>query len=104
MLNQKIRQFLVHSFLYYKLDESIISDTEYDSLCVELKGLIKDKSNFIYEELIQSSMGKESSGFSIRNYPPEIVSASFHLLYQEKYKTDKSFDAFVKQYGYQINS
>ena len=58
MLEQKIRQFLVHSFLYYKLDESIISDTDYDSLCVELKGLIKDKSNFIYEELIQSSMGK----------------------------------------------
>ena len=102
MLEQKIRQFLVHSFLYYKLDESIISDTDYDSLCVELKGLIKDKFNFIYEELIQSSMGKESSGFSIRNYPSEIISTSFHLLYQEKHKTNKSFDAFVRTYGYNI--
>ena len=102
MLEQKIRQFLVHSFLYYKIDDSIISDTDYDSLCVELNGLIKDKSNFIYEELIQSSMGKESSGFSIRNYPSEIISTSFHLLYQEKYKTNKSFDAFVRTYGYNI--
>ena len=31
-LNRLIRQFLVHSFLYYRLDESLISDQQYDEL------------------------------------------------------------------------
>ena len=31
-LNRLIRQFLVHSYLYYRLDESLISDQQYDEL------------------------------------------------------------------------
>ncbi|MEL0342575.1 MAG: hypothetical protein VXC58_09140 [Deltaproteobacteria bacterium] len=41
LLQQRLRQFLVHSYLYYKLDESIISDTEYDRICMELRELLK---------------------------------------------------------------
>ena len=42
LLQQRLRQFLVHSYLYYKLDESIISDTEYDRICMELRELLKN--------------------------------------------------------------
>ena len=101
-LNRKINQFLVHSFLYYKLDESIIEDYEYDKICVDLKSMIDSSVDYIYKDLIEKSLGSEGSGFSIRKYPPKIISSAFHLLYQEKYKDIKPFDIFVKTYGYKI--
>jgi len=93
-----IRQFLVHSFLYYHLDESIISDSEYDKICVQCL-----KSNHhLYKDIIAKSLGTEGSGFAIKRkeYPPEIISSALHLLYQEKYKNIKTFDSFLKQFGY----
>ena len=78
MLERKIRQFLVHSFLYYQLDESIIGDHEYDMLVNEIKDLIKNYENryqddYIYKSIIENSIGAEGSGFSIRKYPQEII-------------------------------
>ena len=35
------RRFLVWSYLYYQLDESLVSDNEYDKLCVELKRILE---------------------------------------------------------------
>ena len=37
LIVQKIRQYLVHSFLYYQLDVSIISDRNYDQICADLQ-------------------------------------------------------------------
>jgi len=47
---QKVRQYLVHSFLYYQLGESIISDMQYDQNCVEVETyfLTNSKSNVLY--------------------------------------------------------
>ena len=36
-LNRLIRQFLVHSYLYYRLDESLISDQQYDEVAQKLR-------------------------------------------------------------------
>ena len=36
IIQQKVRQYLVHSFLYYQLDESLISDNYYDQICNEI--------------------------------------------------------------------
>ena len=102
MLERKIRQFLIHSFLYYKIDESLIEDNEYDSLVTEVKNSVQDKENYIYKEVIQDSLGSEGSAFTIRKYPPEIVSTAFHLLYNKRYKETKSFTDFLKIYGYNI--
>ncbi|GIT04279.1 MAG: hypothetical protein CM1200mP28_15380 [Deltaproteobacteria bacterium] len=44
LIQQKIRQYLVHSFLYYQLDESIISDRHYDKIWGDLAKLISDNS------------------------------------------------------------
>jgi NAD-dependent DNA ligase len=98
MLERKIRQFLVHSFLYYQLDESIIGDHEYDMLVTEIMEFIQD--DYIYKSIIENSLGAEGSGFSIRKYPQEIISTSLHLLYQQKYKQTKTFEMFYKSYGY----
>ena len=104
MLERKIRQFLVHSFLYYQLDESIIGDHEYDMLVTEIKDIIKNQEenqdDYIYKSIIENSLGAEGSGFSIRKYPQEIISTSLHLLYQQKYKQAKTFEMFYKSYGY----
>jgi hypothetical protein len=111
MLERKIRQFLVHSFLYYQLDESIIGDHEYDMLVTEIKDLIKNQeenqeenqNDYIYKSIIENSLGAEGSGFSIRKYPQEIISTSLHLLYQQKYKQTKTFEMFLKSYGYSFD-
>ena len=99
-----VRRFLVHSFLYYQLDESIISDENYDQICVQLKEAIKGQDKYLYQSIVENSLGNEGSGFSIhrKNYPPEIISAAFHLLYQDKFSEQKSFSSFIQTYGFSI--
>lgn len=105
LLQQKIRQFLLHSFLYYQMDESIISDKHYDALCLELMELLQQHPQSEKDplrELVESSLDHESSGFSIRNYPPTIISAAIHCLYQSKYATLMSFPEFLQRSGYVV--
>ena len=99
-----VRRFLVHSFLYYQLDESIISDENYDQICVQLKEAVKGQDKYLYQSIVENSLGNEGSGFSIhkKDYPPSIVSAAFHLLYQDKCSETKSFREFLSFYGYGV--
>tara|TARA_B100000424_G_C22909942_1_gene484085 strand:- start:31 stop:387 length:357 start_codon:yes stop_codon:yes gene_type:complete len=103
------RRFLVWSYLYYQLDESLVSDNEYDKLCVELKNEIKKNSGardyYYAREIIEKHFSQEeASGYSIKRkeYPPEIVSTALHLLYQCKY-TNISFEKFLSIHGYKIS-
>ena len=107
-INLLSRRFLVWSYLYYQLDESLVSDGEYDKLCVELKNEIREDSGRDYyyaRELIEKHFcsSDEASGYSIKRkeYPPEIVSTALHLLYQSKY-TNISFEKFLSMHGYKI--
>ena len=105
LIQQKIRQYLVHSFLYYQLDESVISDKNYDQICTDVSKLISDSSdkNFIpFYDLVKSTLTENVSGFSISKYPPEIVSAAFHLLYQSSYIDSMPFEAFLARFGCSI--
>jgi len=52
-IDMLIRQFLVHSFLYYQLDESIISDENYDRICVQLKEVIVGQDKYLYQTLLK---------------------------------------------------
>lgn len=49
-INQRERQILVHAYLYYKLNKSLISDDKYDKWSFELAALIKK-----YPKLFQQS-------------------------------------------------
>ena len=100
---QKIRQYLVHSFLYYQLDVSIISDRNYDQICADLAKLISDnsdKNSLPFHDLVKTSLDENYSGFSINKYPAEIVSAALHLLYQTNYIDSMSFETFLVRFGY----
>lgn len=108
VLQQRIRQFLVHSFLYYKLDETTISDHQYDQICQDLQNLLSESerrnedSSIAHLKLVQQ-LGKEASGFSIKNYPPEIISAAMHLLFQSYDSDQISFEDFVIRHGYRLD-
>ena len=106
LIQQKIRQYLVHSFLYYQLDESIISDKHYAHICSDVAKLISDtsaKNSLPFDDLIKSSLTDNVSGFSINKYPREIVSAALHLLYQTSYIDSIPFDTFLARFGYRSN-
>ncbi|MCS5541993.1 MAG: hypothetical protein NZ852_04680 [SAR324 cluster bacterium] len=102
---QKVRQYLVHSFLYYQLGESIISDMQYDQICVEVETYLRTNSNsnpLPYHDIITKSLAEDASGFSIRKYPKEIVSTALHLLYQCNYSKSMTFEAFLARFGYSL--
>ena len=80
-IQQKVRQYLVHSFLYYRLDESIISDRHYEKI----------------------NLYDDASGFSVRKYPAEIISTAMHLLYQRSYIKSMTFDTYLARFGYSLN-
>ena len=100
LLNRIIHQFLVHSFLYYKLDTSIISDEFYDKICFDLVEL---KKNDEYKKHRYSSyiegLDASGSGFYLSKYPPNIISTAFHLLYNNL-KPNETFPQFVARWGY----
>ncbi len=106
LIRQKIRQFLIHSFLYYRLDDSIISDRQYDLLCKDLKRLLEEHPNseVQYRELVEPLLGSEASGFSIRCYPPPIISSALHLLYQKRFQETMSFSEFLERNGYRLET
>lgn len=66
-MHAKIREYLIHCYLYYKLDNCIISDPEFDALCKEiLSGGIEDP--LVSQEDLQAG-----TGYSIAEYPADII-------------------------------
>ena len=96
------RMFLVHSFLYYKLDQSILPDANYDILCKNIFSILREHPDIAvttkyYEICFQC--GDTGSGYYIQNYPSEIITAAFHVLYQQR-KPSESFAAYIGRWGY----
>ncbi|MGL4819730.1 MAG: DNA ligase LigA-related protein [Bacilli bacterium] len=80
------KQFLVHSYIYYKLDDSIIDDSMYDEICKELfsyKPYVKQ-----YKDLIDP-LDESGSGFYILDYPPEIRTVAHQLHYKNLVRLGK---------------
>ena len=104
LLQQRVRQFLIHSFLYYHLGDSVISDTQYDRICQELVELLKEHPGLEvpYRELTEQTLGTEASGYTIRKFPPPIVSSALHLLYQARYRAHRPLPEFLSRQGYRI--
>jgi NAD-dependent DNA ligase len=102
-LKQLALQFLVHSFLYYRLNESLIEDGEYDRIADELRRLRAKhpKADMPYADVIDPLLGPEASAFQIRHYPPPIVSTAFHLLYAAR-GGDADFREFAERRGYKV--
>ena len=102
-LRQRARQFLVHCFLYYRLNETVIPDEEFDRLTEELKRLRAKhpQADMPHAEVVDPVLGQGVSGFQIRHYPPEIVSTAFKLLYAAG-EGEVDFREFAERRGYRV--
>ena len=100
-LQRRARQFLVHSFLYYRLGESVIGDEAFDAIAEELRALhtAHPDIELPFADVLEPALGPEGSGFAIRAYPPEIVSAAFKVLYAATHP-EVDFHEFVERRGY----
>ena len=106
-INRLIRQFLLHSYIYYRLDESLISDQQYDELARGLRQSLASSetdSNLTFKEQLGSISGSEASGYSIRHYPTEIINTALHLLYQNRFKNLMLFSTFLDRYGHRTKT
>ncbi|PEM08539.1 DNA ligase LigA-related protein [Bacillus wiedmannii] len=106
----KQRCFLLHSFLYYKLDESIIGDSQYDRLCKDMIAAMKevpfDPLGHVgpYDALCCRA-GEIGSGYYIKDYPIEIQTTALRVLWIHKQKTlglEETFSQFISRWGYKI--
>lgn len=81
-MNRRERQILVHSFLYYQLNENIISDYTFDRWSKELAQAIKEHPDTfkqsVYAEEFKDFDG--SSGYDLPFHLPEIQNIGYRLL------------------------
>jgi NAD-dependent DNA ligase len=103
-LRQLAYQFLVHSFLYYRLGESVIEDAAFDRMADDLRRLREahPAAAMPHANLIDPVLGPEASGHQVRDYPPEIITLSFQLLYGETHP-EVEFEEFVERRGYRVS-
>lgn len=81
-IRQRRRQVLVHSFLYYQLNENVISDHKFDKFCNDLVKLQSDypeesKAVEYYDDFKDFD---GSSGYDLPYAQPDIQSAGYHIL------------------------
>ncbi|MDF3555545.1 hypothetical protein LAV92_28190 [Bacillus cereus] len=81
-MNRRQRQILVHSFLYYQLNENIISDSDFDKWSKELYEAMKEnpdvaKRSVYYKDFLEFD---GSSGYDLPYANPEIQNTGFRLL------------------------
>lgn len=103
------RQFLVFSFLYYHMNESIIDDKDYDNRCNKLVSLMSDNPKIaqdtVYYNLCRPLMDDETaSGFYIKKeeYPTDIISVAARLCYIHHNKPCP-FEEFISRYGLKLD-
>jgi hypothetical protein len=98
-LQRRVRQFLVHSYIYYELDTNIIPDHMYDWLCKRLAELAEQypDADVDYFDLAKG-VGASGSGFYIKEYPPAIVTTSFRCLWMDRKQKNPNFNEDFQQF------
>jgi len=97
-------QFLVHSFLYYRLDEPVLPDESFDRITQELRRLREayPKADIPHPKLLDEALGPEDTAYQIRAYPSAVITAAFKLLYGHL-QPDETFVEFVERRGYRAH-
>ncbi len=76
--------YLMHSYLYYVMNEPIISDIEYDELCKELKDKW-DSIEHYHKHLIDKQSLGAGTGYQLQ-YNKRIENGALALLNESKTK------------------
>jgi hypothetical protein len=79
--NMLIPHYLMHSYLYYVMDDPVVSDSMFDTVCkrllVELDGL-----SHMHKPLVDPSLLVAGSGFNLQ-FPGMVVGAAIPAQEQE---------------------
>lgn len=88
-IKQRRLQILVHSFIYYELNQNIISDDKWNRWAQELLKLQQDNPQIItdYQEEFEDWDGSTGAFF---NYDAHIISVAHHLIKMHDKHTKKS--------------
>ena len=77
--------YLMFSYAYYKENESLIEDTEYDQICQDLITNWNDITHW-HKRLLNLESLKAGTGYDIR-YPERVVNAALALIKKTKINT-----------------
>jgi len=88
-MNHLIGQYLVHSYIYYQLDNSIISDGDYDNLA---KQILENWDNIEHphKHLISKDALQAGTFLLPEDEYPTIVKDTARLVKNNKIKVDKN--------------
>ena len=83
--NMLVPYYLMYSYAYYKENESLVDDTEYDQICREL---IEKWDNITHwhKPLLDLESLKAGTGYDIK-YPNRVVAAAIALIKESQLKT-----------------
>ena len=87
-LNMLVPYYLMHSFIYYNMSDSIISDSEYDEICRELKDKW-DSIEHYHKHLVDVDALGAGTGYQLK-YNKRIESASILLYNKHNEKENKN--------------
>ncbi len=78
-LSWKFSIYMVSSYMYYVLCRQVITDADYDRLCVDLfKGF--DCFTHQHKYLVNKGLLATGSGYSIKEYPMMVRCSAHHML------------------------
>ncbi|MBA9027550.1 DNA ligase LigA-related protein [Peribacillus huizhouensis] len=90
LIARRRRQILSHSFLYYQMNESIVSDSEFDEWSKELAELQTkhpaESDEAVYAKGFEGFDG--ASGYDLPYYYPEIQTIGYRILSEHKRRTN----------------
>ena len=85
--NMLVPYYLMFSYAYYKENESLVPDTEYDQICRDLITNWNDITHF-HKELLDLDSLKAGTGYDIK-YPKRVVYADLALIKETKVNTSE---------------
>lgn len=95
-IRQRRKQILIHSCIYYRLDDNIISDYKYDMWGKELGKLQREYPELSkqvpdYYEWFKDYTPECTSGYNLPIYLPEVIATAEYILrLHEKYGGKKN--------------
>jgi len=83
--NMLVPYYLMFSYAYYKENESLITDSEYDQICRDLITNWNDITHW-HKPLLDLESLKAGTGYDIK-YPNRVVAAAIALIKESQLKT-----------------
>ena len=80
--NMLVPYYLMFSYAYYKENESLIPDAEYDQICQDLITNWNDITHW-HKRLLNLDSLKAGTGYDIK-YPERVVNAALALIKKDK--------------------